>query len=216
MNYDHKLKTDVLAELAWEPSISAEHISVTALDGVVTLSGHVDSYWQKRAAEDAAGRVQGVKSIAEHIDVRLPNHLKRSDAEITLAALDRLSWDTSMPRAAVRVTVEEGFLTLTGEVDWYFQREAAANDVRSLSGVVGVANQTTIKAHPDTTTIRDDIVHALNRLRYFDDSSITVTAEGGKVRLMGWVDSWGDRRTVAATAWSAPGTTEVENDICVS
>ncbi len=216
MNTDHKLKTDVLAELAWEPSVSADHIGVTAKDGVVTLTGHVDTYWQKHAAETAAGRVQGVKAVAEEIEIRLPLHFKRSDDEIAAAALSRLSWDIAIPKDAVKVKVEKGYVTLTGEVDWYYQLESAAAMIRSLGGVTGVANQLTIKARPNTATISDDIMHALHRSWLFDENTIKVTADGGKVRLTGTVESWFDKQTAASTAWAAPGTTSVENDIRVS
>ncbi len=216
MNADHKLKTDVLAELAWEPSIDADHIGVTAKDGVVTLTGHVATYWQKQAAETAAGRVQGVKALAEEIEIRLPLHFSRADDEIAAAALSRMSWDTSIPKDAVKVKVEKGYVTLNGEVDWHFQQEAARNAVRSLGGVTGVLNEISIKVRPNTTTIRDDIIHALHRSWFFDDNNIQVSADGGKVRLTGSVDSWMDRQTAFATAWAAPGTTSVENEIRVS
>jgi len=126
MNSDHKLKADVLAELAWEPSVNADHIGVTAEDGVVTLTGHVDTYWQKHAAETATGRVQGVKALVEEIEIRLPFHAKRTDDEIAAAALGRLSWDSAIPEDAVKVKVDNGIVTLTGQVDWHYQREAAA------------------------------------------------------------------------------------------
>ena len=215
MNNDHKLKTDVLAELSWEPSVSSDHIGVTAKDGVVTLSGHVDSYWQKHAAEAAAGRVQGVKAIAEEIEVRLPLHFNRSDDEIAAAALSRLAWDVSIPKEAVKVKVEKGMVTLTGKLDWHFQQDSARANIRSLSGVVGVDDQTTLTIRPNTERISDNILHALNRSWFFDDSDIKVTAVGGNVRLTGTVDSWSDRQTAASTAWAAPGATSVENDITV-
>ena len=216
MNNDHKLKTDVLAELAWEPSVSADHIGVTAKDGVVTLTGHVNTYWQKHAAETAAGRVQGVKALVEEIEIRLPMHAKRADDEIATAALNHLSWDSSIPKDAVKVKVEKGYVTLTGQVDWHYQQELAASMIRSLGGVTGVANQLSIKLRPNTATISNDIMHALHRSWYFDNNNIKVSAEGGKVHLTGTVDSWIDRQTAASTAWAAPGTTSVENDIRVN
>ncbi len=216
MNNDHKLKSDVLAELAWEPSISADHIGVTAKDGVVTLTGHVDTYWQKHAAETAAGRVQGVKALAEEIEIRLPIHAKRADDEIAAAALSRLSLDVSIPKDAVKVKVENGLVTLSGQVEWHYQQDAAAATIRSLGGVTGVANLLSIRARPNTETISDDITHALHRSWLFDEENVHVSAEGGKVHLTGTVDSLRDRQTAAATAWAAPGTTSVENDIRVN
>lgn len=211
MNSDHQLKTDILAELAYEPSISADHIGVTAKDGVVTLMGHVETYWQKRAAEAAAGRVKGVKAIAEEIEVRLPLHIKHGDDEIAAAAVNRLAWDVSVPSDSVKVKVEKGFVTLTGTVDQYYQKEAAAWDVQSLMGVTGVANQTVVKSKVDTRTISDDIQHALHRTWFSDN--IKVSATDGKVHLTGKVDTWRDRELAAATAWAAAGTTSVSNDI---
>jgi osmotically-inducible protein OsmY len=215
MHNDHKLKQDILAELAWEPSIGADHIGVTAKDGVVTLTGHVESYWEKRAAERAAGRVQGLKALAEEIEIRLPIHIKRSDDEIAAAALSRLSWDVSIPVDAVKVKVEKGYVTLTGQVEWHYQKDSAAEGIRSLSGVTGVANQITTRSRPDTATISDDIMLALHRSWFFDDN-IKVSAEGGKVHLTGKVDSWADRETAGSTAWAAPGTTSVVNDIRIN
>lgn len=215
MSDDHKLKTDILAELAWEPSISADHIGVTARDGVVTLSGYVETYWQKQAAEQAASRVKGLKALAEEIEVRLPIHFKRNDDEVAAAAVSRLAWDTSVPTGAVKVKVEKGFVTLTGDVDWHYQRDSAAAAIRSLSGVTSVANQIKVKTQPNAATIDRDIMHALHRSWYFDES-IKVHANGGNVRLTGTVDNWADRQTAGMTAWAAPGTTSVTNDIRVT
>lgn len=215
MKSDHQLKQDVLAELDWEPSISADHIGVTAKDGVVTLSGHVETYWQKQAAETAAGRVKGLKALAEEIEVRLPIHLKHSDDEIAAAAVSRMSWDVSVPKDAIKIKVEKGHVTLMGTVDHRYQRDAADWDIRPLMGVTSVANQIIVKPHVDTLTVSDDIRHALHRSWMFDDD-ITVTAEGGNVRLSGKVDNWRDRELAAATAWAAAGTTAVDNRIKVS
>jgi osmotically-inducible protein OsmY len=215
MSDDKRLKQDVLAELAWDPSVNEAHIGVTARDGVVTLSGHVESYVEKRAAEKATGRVRGVKAVAEGIEVRLPSGIKRGDDEIAAAALDRLAWNVSIPHGTIKVTVEKGLITLTGEVDWHYQREAAEQDVRGLSGVVGVSNQATIKARVDVSGVSDAITHALHRSWFFDPETIAVTAEGGKVRLSGAVPSWHDREIASDFAWAAPGVTGVENDIFV-
>jgi osmotically-inducible protein OsmY len=214
MSLDSQLQQAVLAELAWEPSVTAAHIGVTANAGVVTLTGHVESYLQKKAAETAACRVKGVKAVAEEIEVRLPSDTKRTDAEIAAAAINRLAWEVSVPRDAVKVSVEQGWITLTGQVDWHFQQEAAERDIRGLFGVVGVSNLTTIKPIADASKISDDITHALHRA-WFDPKTIMVKAEGGKIRLTGTVHSWYDRQLAAETAWAAPGATAVDNQIAI-
>lgn len=214
MTDDHRLKQDVLAELGWEPSVCADHIGVTAKDGVVTLSGHVETYWQKLAAETAAGRVKGVKALAAEIDVRLPVHVRHGDDEIAAAALDRLGWDGSVPKDAVKVRVENGYVTLTGQVDHRYQSDAAAWDVRPLMGVTGVANQITVRPHPDGPQIADDIRRALHRTWSAPDD-ITVSASGGDVHLTGTVGTWRDREIAARTAWAAPGAVTVTNDLVV-
>jgi osmotically-inducible protein OsmY len=212
---DSQLQQAVLAELKWEPSVTAAHIGVTARGGVVALTGHVESYVEKHAAETAAGRVKGVKAVAEEIEVRLPLEKKRGDEEIAAAALGRLSWDVSVPRDAVKIKVEKGWITLTGEVDWHYQTQAAEQDVRGLLGVLGVSNQTTIKSRIDVSTLSDDITHALHRSVFFDPKEVTVSAQGGKVTLTGTVHSWHDRQVAASTAWAAPGATAVENHISI-
>jgi osmotically-inducible protein OsmY len=132
MSDDKSLKQAVLDELAWEPSVNAAHIGVTANNGVVTLMGHVENYFQKLAAEKATRRVNDVKAVAEEIEVRLPFNVKHGDEEIASAAANRLNWDSTIPRDVVMAKVENGWITLTGEVDWHFQQEAAVNDVRGL------------------------------------------------------------------------------------
>lgn len=216
MSHDDQLQKAVLAELKWEPSITAAHIGVTAENGTVTLSGHVQSYAQKHAAEMATGRVKGVRAVAEELEVRLPFEFKRDDADIAAAAVDRLAWDTGTPRDAIKVKVEKGWLTLTGEVHWHFQREAAEREVRNLMGVIGVSNAITIKSRVDTAGLSDDIQHALHRSWFFDTENVHVTAQEGRVKLTGTVNSWQERQTAASTAWAAPGATSVENDLIVA
>jgi osmotically-inducible protein OsmY len=215
MSDDKHLKQAVLDELKWEPSVNEAHIGVTAKDGVVTLMGHVETFSEKFAAEKAARRVNDVKAVAEEIEVRLPFSVKRGDEEIASAAIDRLRWDASVPSGAVKARVEKGWVTLTGEVDWHYQQEAAANDVRGLWGVKGVSNDIAIKPRPDTSAIRDKIMVALDR-SWFDPATINVTAQGGKVKLTGKVNSWYERDEAGSAAWAAPGATSVENDISVS
>jgi len=216
MSHDDQLQKAVLDELNWEPSITAAHIGVTAENGTVTLTGHVHSYGQKHAAEMATGRVKGVKAVAEEIEVRLPYEIKRDDADIATAAVNRLAWDTGTPRDAVKVKVERGRITLSGQVEWHFQKEAAEREVRNLMGVLGVSNQITIKPHVDTANLQDDIQLALQRSIFFQPENVHVSAQGGRVKLTGTVNSWLDRRTAGSTAWAAPGATVVENDLIVA
>jgi osmotically-inducible protein OsmY len=213
MSEDGRLQKAVLTELGWEPSVTAAHIGVTANEGVVTLTGHVGSLAEKHAAEVAARRVRGVKAVAEEIEVRLPSDAERADDEIAAAAIECLKWDVSVPHDAVKVTVEKGWITLTGQVDWHYQRDAAAQDVRRLFGAVGVSNQITITSKVDVSNISDNIMHALHRSWFFDPKTITVSAQGGKVWLTGTANSPHDRQLAAATAWTAPGVTAVENNI---
>jgi osmotically-inducible protein OsmY len=215
MSTDIQLKQAVLAELTWEPRVNAAHIGVMANAGVITLSGHVENFEEKYAAEKAVRRVRGVKAIAEEIEVQIPFERERGDDAIAEAAIDRLAWDVSIPRDAIMVKVEKGWITLTGEVDWHYQKEAAEQDIRRLSGVIGVSNQTTIKPRVNTKNISDDIVHALHRSWFSDPQTIKVTAEGGKVRLTGTAKSWHERQVAASTAWAAPGAIAVENNITV-
>ena len=215
MSHDDQLQKAVLAELSWEPSITAAHIGVTADHGTVTLTGHVNSYGQKHAAEMATGRVKGVKAIAEEIEVRLPFEIKRDDADIATAAANRLAWDTGTPRDAIKIKVEAGWVTLTGQVDWHFQKEAAQREIRNLMGVIGVTNQVTVKPHVDTAHLQDDIQFALNRSIFFQPEKVHVSARDGHVKLTGTVNSWRERQTAASTAWAARGATSVENDLIV-
>lgn len=215
MSNDASLKESVLAELAWEPSVTAAHIGVTARDGVITLTGHVKAYYEKHAAEAAARRVKGVKAVAEEIEVKLPFDVKRGDEEIAAAAVSRLAWDSSIPKDAIKAVVQDGWVTLTGEVDWHFEHDAAAKDVRALWGVVGVTNEIKIKPRVNTSTLSSDISKALHR-SWFDESNVRVTADGGRVKLTGKVDSWSDRMLAGTTAWAAPGATAVENDLIIA
>ena len=215
MSQDSHLQQAVTAELGWEPSIVASHIGVTAQDGVVTLSGHVDSFVQKHAAEDAARRVKGVRAVAEEIEVRLAFDHKRGDADIAAAAVSRLAWDMSVPRDAIKVQVEKGWVTLTGTVEWHFQKVAAVDAIRSLMGVVGVSDNVALRPRVNTSNISDDITHALHRSWFFNPDAITVTASGGDITLTGYVTSWHDRQVASDTAWAAPGATSVVNDLTV-
>ena len=214
MTEDRQLQEAVLAEFLWEPSVTAAHIGVTAHDGVVTLSGHVPSYIEKSAAERAAARVRGVKAVAQEIEVQLPVETERSDENIARAAIDRIAWEASVPADAVKVKVEDGWITLPGEVAWHYQRASAENVIRGLRGVVGISNKTTVKPRPNGINIGHDIGTALHR-SWFDPSTIVVSVIGGKVTLRGTVHTPADKWKAATTAWGSPGTVDVENNLVV-
>jgi len=214
MSDDKQLKHDVLTELAAEPRVNEAHIGVTARDGVVTLTGHVGSVLEKHAAEVAVGKVKGVRAVAEEIEVRLPLASKRADSDIADAVINRLFWDISIPKNAIVVKVEKGWVSLTGGVEWHFQKKAAEHDVQRMIGVSGISNHITIEPHADARDIQDDIMDALNR-KWFARRTFAVTAERGNVRLVGTVASRSDRELAEMTAWDAPGTTTVANDLVV-
>ncbi len=216
MSEDKQLQESVMVELGWEPSIDAAHIGVAANAGVVTLTGHVQSFAQKVAAERAAARVKGVKAVAEEIEVKLRYDVTRGDESIAGAAIERLAWDSSVPPGAIEIRVEKGWITLNGEVDWYFQKEAAAQAVRTLIGVVGVSNLIEIKPTVNADDVGQNITRALHRSWFCDPNTIRVSAQGGEIKLTGQVTTWNARDLAGATAWSAPGAISVENEISVS
>ncbi len=212
---DTQLQQAVLEALDWAPDVLAAHLGVSARGGIVTLSGQVGSYAEKHAAESAVRQVHGVKGVAEAIDVLLPFDRQRTDAEIAAAAIDRLGWDVAIPRDAVTVVVEHGQVTLSGNVEWRYERAAAEEDVRRLMGVTGVVNRIAVKPTTTAARIGDDITHALHRSYFFDPKTIDVTATDGRVELSGTVKSWNDWEVAAATAWGAPGVRAVDNRITI-
>ena len=215
-SFDSDLKKAVLDELSWEPSKNAARIGVTAHSGVVTLTGHVENYMHKLGAEKATGGVKGVKAVATEIEVKLPYDIKRSDEDIAAAAVDRLGWNAAIPIDAIKVKVQTGWVTLTGNVAWHFEKEAAERDLRALSGVIGVSNQIVVKPAVDAFNVKKDIEDALHRSWFYDPDTIQVAAQGGRITLSGKVATWDARRLAGSTAWSAPGATSVQNDIAVN
>jgi osmotically-inducible protein OsmY len=216
MRTDSELQHDVMNELEWEPTIKAAEIGVGVVDGVVTLSGYVDSLYKKLAAERAAVRVFGVKAVVEEIQVRLSSSLKRSDEDIAQAASNVLEWNVAVPYHRVKVEVQDAVVTLSGEVDWWYQKDAAGDAVRKLVGVVLVSNRILVKPAVKAQDVKDRIESAFQRNALLDARRVTVETRGGKVILRGSVRNWAERAEVEWAAWAAPGVSEVESHIMFS
>lgn len=216
MKTDKELKNDILAELRWEPSVNAEQIGVEVKDGIVTLAGHVNSYVEKWAAEQAVQKVSGVRALAIEMDVKLPGASQRNDADIALSAESALEWTTNLPKDSIRVQVEGGWVTLSGDVEWEYQRREAKGAVRNLMGVRGISNNILIKSTISAKGVKTDITDALKRRAIIDSQKITVEVHGADVTLSGTVDNWAERELAMHSAWSAAGVKNVQNNIIVS
>ena len=216
MKTNVELQRAVMEELAWEPSVDAAEIGVAAEDGVVTLSGEVKSLPEKWAAEKAAQRVHGVRAVADHIVVSLPGDHQHSDTDIARAAANAMDWNVSIPRNRVKVLVRDGFITLDGTVDFYYQKAAAENGLRYLTGVRGVYNDLAVKAMVIATDVKNKIEKALERAVEKDAKQITVEVHGHKVVLYGKVRTWMEREEAERAAWSAPGVSDVQSDIKIA
>jgi hyperosmotically inducible protein len=213
---DLRLRQDVIDELAFDPRFDGAHIGVAVDRGVVTLTGYVGSYAERAAAVDAARRVRGIRAIADDIEIRLPFQPKTADDQIAKRAADILAWDVHIPRNAIEVVVEDGFVTLTGVVHWRYQKAAAEADIYKLSGVRGVSNRITIRPTVDTMNLKDKIEAALKRYAEVEAGAIRVTVEGGnRVILEGRVDNWRERMAVEDAAWSAPGVIDVDDRLTI-
>lgn len=215
MKTDSQLQSDVMDELVWDPSIDHAHIGVTAKGGVVTLSGFVSNYAQKMTAEHAAERVHGVQGIAEELKVRFLFDPKTSDEEIARRILDMFAWDVTIPNDKVMVKVEKGYVTLTGTLDWNYQKEAARKAAGRISGVLGVNNLIKISNAVAVGDVRERIMAAFKRSATADASALSVTADGSTVKLSGNVHGRHERQVAERTAWAAPGVFFVEDNIVV-
>lgn len=213
MKTDTELQKDVLAELQWEPAVHAAQIGVEARSGVVTLAGEVGSYVEKLQAERAAQRVAGVRAVAIELQVRLPAFGQRTDTDIAEAASNVLGWTSALPANAVQVAVENGWITLTGKVDWQFQRQTAADCVRYLAGVTGISNQIAIEPVLKAGFVKSDIEAAIKRRAANDAKTIQVDVKGGDVTLSGKVHSWSERELARRSAWGSPGVRQVIDHI---
>jgi osmotically-inducible protein OsmY len=216
MKTDEELQHDVMEELKWEPSVNPAEIGVTVKDSVVTLTGYVDSYPQRWAAERAVKRVSGVKAVAEEIEVRLPAIHQRTDSDIALAAVNALEWNVAVPHDHIKVIVRDGWLTLEGEVDLCYQRRAAEDAVRHLIGVRGVTSLIAVKSKARPDELKANIENALKRNAQLNGRRITVETWGDRVMLYDAVFSLAEQEEAERVAWSAPGVNDVENYITIA
>ena len=211
---DKTIQEDVMLEIDWDPEVDSAEVGVAVEDGIVTLSGQVDSYWTKKAAERAAKRVRGVKGVAQDIIVKYSG-MERTDTDIADAAVRAIKWNTTIPNEAVKVKVEDGWVVLEGEVSWKFQKTAAENAVEKITGVSGVSNLIAIKPKVQASIVKSTIKRALERRADIEADGIEVEAKNSTVILRGTVKTWGERAEVHKAVWSAPGVTAVENNLTV-
>ena len=215
MKSDTQIRDDVLAELRWDPAVNPTDVGVIVKDGNVTLTGHLSSFAQKYAADRAVQRVIGVRGVAVELDVRLPSSHQRTDAEIAAAVERAIEWHTLIPTDKVHPKVEKGWVTLSGEAEWDYQRRAAEGAVRNLLGVTGVTNLITVKPRVKADIVEGRIREALERQANREAKKIEVGVAGTAVTLRGKVHSLAERHAAQGAAWSAPGVTRVINDILV-
>ncbi len=216
MKTDFEIQKDVMAELKWEPMLNAAEIGVAVKNGIVTLTGMVSNYAKKSAAENATLRVKGVLAVAEELEVKLGEGEKITDSEVAANVVNTLRWNTSIPDEQIKIRVTNGWVYLSGEVNWNFQKDAVINAIRGLKGIKGLNNEITIKPRVQTAIIKENIRKALQRKATFDVDNIKIETIGDRVVLKGAVKSWDERKAIANAAWSAPGVASVDDEIVIS
>lgn len=214
MRRDTEVRLDILDELLWEPTVDANEIGVTVHNGVVTLTGYVSTYSEKQAAEQAAVRINGVKAIAEEIKVKLPASHQHSDADIAQAAVNALKWNARI-KDEIGVKVEDGVVTLTGDVHWKYERDFAKRAVENLAGVCGIVNQISVQARPSVRNMKKQIKKAFERAAILDAAELQVESHNGEVTLKGNVHSMTELREAEYAAWAGPGVKKVTNQLTV-
>lgn len=216
MRKDDDIKDDVLAEIDWDPQIESTQVGVTVKDGAVSLLGIVSSYTEKLAAERAAKRVKGVHAIAEEIDVKYPSDRSVDDENIAERISHIIEWNTSIPKDTVQAKVQNGFVILSGDVDWNYQREMAGSQIAGVRGVTGVSNLIAVKPRVAREDVSREINRALHRSADLEASNVSVDVAGGQVTLSGNVKAWHERKLVEDAVWAAPGVTHVVDNIRVA
>lgn len=213
MKSDIQIQKDVMDQLKWEPGLNAAEIGVAVKNGIVTLSGIVDSYSKKIAAEEAAKKIAGVKAVAEDIQVGLSPNFRKTDAEIADAVVFALRWHASIPNEKIKVKVEEGVVSLEGELEWDYQRKEAIRVVEKLAAVRRINNYIRLKPYLKPENIKDKIEAAFTRSAIIDSGKVSVVVDGSKIILHGSVRSMAEHDDAESAAWAAPGVTSVENDL---
>jgi len=215
MKTNEELQKDVQDAIKWEPLLNAAEIGVTVKDGIVTLTGTVDSYLKKTEAEDAAKNIAGVKAVVEKIEIKIGSSWSKPDSEIATEVVNALKWNWEVPNDKVKVKVENGKVSLTGELPWNFQKEAAKRAVINLTGVTGVLNNINIKSDSEDEIEESDIEDALRRNWSINEADVDVSVSGNTVTLTGTVTSWYQRDEAERIAWNAPGVSKVKNELVV-
>lgn len=216
MKSDLQLHRDIADELSWDPQLRECEVGVAVKEGVVTLSGRVPTYAQKHAAERAAQRVTGVRALADDLEVKPSSVFVRSDTDIAHAAVSALKWNASVPADMVSIKVENGWITLSGKLSWWYQSDAAERAMRSLVGVRGISNFIVVSPPASEKLVSKGIEQALERSAQVEAKGIKVEVLDGKVVLKGKVHSWAERREAERAAWSSPGVRLVEDQLLVS